>query len=149
MESPPPEIEVFRSARWLLPVYLVVAGLVVTMAAVGFQMEDPISLPLGSFLVFTAILLAWSGIHFSKMTTEVGPEGILVRERGQVREYKWVDVFVWQMYEMDKERRLTSQFLGKLFPRTWHDQEVGRPGFDRFLELFRQYAGNKERPPVL
>lgn len=139
------KIVVFRPMRSIAPICFAIAAIVLTIGVIAV-MEESIDAFVGSVFLFFGIGFIWVGAHYLVKSTKVGPEGIVEMTLGRIRRYEWIDVFVWQTNERDDGRTVTSQFSGKLFPKSWSDQEVGRPGFDKFLELFRRYAGEKERP---
>lgn len=145
------DVVVFRPMRVMAPASLAAGAGVVSIGAIKAMdgSANAVEALTGLMFIVFGIVLMWIGIHFLAKSTSIGPNGIVERALGGERLYKWESVFIWMDDEGDDERSLRCQFYGNIFPKTWHDSDVGRPGFDRFLELFRRYAGDKERPSVL
>jgi hypothetical protein len=146
----PHDAVVFRPAR-SLPVLNGIIGLV-CLAFVWFCFEaKPEGVPpawVAAVGVPMGLLCLWGIVYWPSLSTVVHPSGIIRRGPLRVRHLAWADVGSWQTdVDTDNGRRtVTLRLRSKLFGVSFDDWRVARPGFDDFLELVRQYAGDKESP---
>ncbi|QEL16392.1 hypothetical protein [Limnoglobus roseus] len=151
MDEPLNAVVTFRTSRSRTASYLALSAILFTLACASWMSETEGNLGpcVAVFALFAGWIIVWSTLRVAAAARSVTRDSLLVVTLFHFRRYAWVDLNSWgtSVIDIDTGRRgVWFKFNGRFFSLDFHESDFARPGFDRFLELLRQYVGDKERP---